>query len=190
MSFVLALPWLSYEVLYGASAFLAFWGLSWGRAHLWRYLARIWVLLFALILLYAYATPGVPAFAEWGHYAPSMQGLESGSLQAWRLVLVVASLAFALSALRREALLAAIYSLLTPFRGLGLPVERLSVRLWLTLHYAERPPVTRGLGARWDAIMQSAPTGPQQIPFEVPAFNARDVIFIGCCLLALGLAIW
>lgn len=96
-------------------------------------LRRIRWILISLLMIYAFSTPGEPLFPE----GPTLEGLASGAMQAWRIILTVALLAFLQGSTSREKMLSGIYTLLFPLKRFGLEVERIAVRLMLTLHYAE-----------------------------------------------------
>ncbi|ARU30736.1 hypothetical protein CAP31_02960 [Sulfuriferula sp. AH1] len=102
-----------------------------------RYLRRSRWLLLVLLLMHAYSLPGTPLWPALGAYSPSQIGLSSGLLQSWRLMLVLAMLAVLMTRLSREAILMGIYTLMAPLRYVGLEPERMAVRVWLTMRYAE-----------------------------------------------------
>lgn len=107
------------------------------RQQFFRYVRRSRILLLVLLFVHAYSLPGVPLWPVLQGYGPSETGVVSGLLQSWRLLLILAMLAVLLTRLSREALLAGIYTLLAPLRYVGLPSERIAMRIWLTLRYAE-----------------------------------------------------
>ncbi len=102
-----------------------------------RYLRRSRWLLLVLLLMHAYSLPGTPLWSVLGVYGPSQIGLRNGLLQSWRLMLVLAMLAVLMTRLSREAILMGMYTLMTPLRYVGLEPERMAVRVWLTMRYAE-----------------------------------------------------
>ncbi len=93
-----------------------------------------WI-LFSLLLVYAFATPGQELWS-WS-YAPTLEGLQDGGIQLCRLVSMLAGLSVLLTLLSREQLIGGLYSLSYPLRFIGWSSEHLAVRLALTLHYAE-----------------------------------------------------
>lgn len=95
-----------------------------------------WV-MFSLLLIYAYSTPGQPLFELLGLFSPTREGLADGVLQLVRLLAALAGLAILLERLHRQQLIAGLYTLFAPVQWLGMSRERLAVRLALTLHYAE-----------------------------------------------------
>ena len=184
--FALLLSHLSISVLAVVSLLMAGWYLYARPILLRRYFLRIRVLLLTLLLLYAYATPGEPVMAAWGSYAPSWEGLRAGGLQGWRLLILVATLSVALQNLNRAALLAGIYTLLMPLRILGLPIERMSARLSLTMYYADQLPTTGSLSARWDRALALPDSSAQLVTLSLPRFGLADVLLAGMavCLIA------
>ena len=97
-----------------------------------RLLRRVRWILISLLSIYAFETPGDALFS----HGPTWEGLASGGLQAWRIVLTIALLAILQASTSREMMLSGIHTLLTPLRR-WINVERIAVRLLLTLHYAE-----------------------------------------------------
>ena len=114
-------------------------------------------LLISLILVYAFVTPGVAAVAVLGAYSPSREGLLSGGLQALRLISLLATLALLLATTSRDRILAGLYFLLRPFRLIGVDIDRVAARIWLTLHYTEQAGSRRS--GEWRKQLQAAVQG-------------------------------
>jgi len=187
--FAVAIPWFDVHALWAASALLALGVWAGGLNACWRLVRRTRVLLIALLVLYAFATPGSPIFAAWT--MPTHEGLLAGALQAGRLLLMITALALVLVHLTREQVLAGIYGLLAPFKPLGLPLERIAVRLWLTLQYAESGLHANSLRERWDEALALPNVPSSSITLEFPAFALRDLVFlIGFGALLLGALLW
>ena len=190
IALAVAVPWFSVAALGATSTMLVLGAWAVGIHACWHLVRRTRVLFIALILLYAFATPGTPLFAGWN--TPTQEGLLAGTLQAWRLLLVIMALAILLVRLNREQLLAGIYVLLAPFKPLGLPLERIAVRLWLTLQYAESGgPTGDSLRERWEAAL-TLPNGlSENISLELAEFHTRDVVFaLGYGVLLAGGLLW
>ena len=102
-----------------------------------RYVRRIRWLLLSLLLVYAYTTPGSMVWPALGSFSPYWEGLQYGLLRSARMLLLLAGLAILMAYLGRQQLLSGLYQLLFPLKFFGIQVERLAVRLWLTLDYAE-----------------------------------------------------
>ncbi len=188
--FALVLPAFSLQAMLASSVMTIILMLLCGFKRAWNLVRRTRILLFVLLLLYAYTTPGTPIFHGWEQVAPSREGLIAGGLQAWHLLLMIAALASLLAYLSRQQLLAGLYTLLLPLKYLGLPVERFSVRLWLTLHFAEEHAKTKSLYARWKSALELPEKIETDIQLEVPNFTIQDAIFAVCYLGLIGSIVW
>lgn len=150
-----------------------------------------WLLL-PLVLIYAYATPGVPMFPVLGAISPSSDGLHGGILQAGRLVALLLGLALLLNSCPRESLLSGIYILLRPFRFMGLDPEQVAVRLWLTLHYAQGQ--SRQKIQDWHSelltMLDPAPVMATEVKLELFAFSWRDTLVLALATFVSGLLLW
>lgn len=93
-----------------------------------------WLLL-AVLLMFGWMTPGMPV--PWVPGA-TMDGLLQAAEQLSRLLISLTMVAILLSRLDTTSLLAACYGLLRPLRVLKLDVERLVLRLALTLHQLDQ----------------------------------------------------
>lgn len=177
LAFALAIPWFSSTALAAASPLIALGvGVSGFQAS-WRLVRRTRYLLIALILLYTLATPGTPLIDMWA--TPTQEGLLAGTLQAWRLLLIVTALALLLTHTNHAQLLAGLYGLLTPLKVLGLPRDRIAVRLSLTLQYAEAGLASHSLRERWDEALAPPNAPASGITLTFPAFTWRDLAFVG-----------
>lgn len=189
IAFAVAIPWFGVLALWAASALLALGVWVGGVKACWRLVRRTRILLIALLVLYAFATPGAPLLAAWE--VPTQEGLLAGALQAWRLLLMITALALLLTRLNHEQLLAGIYGLLAPFKLLGLPLERIAVRLWLTMQYAEIGLNANSLRERWEAALTLPNAPSSSITLEFPAFALRDLAFaVGYGVLLVGALLW
>jgi energy-coupling factor transport system permease protein len=146
----LILLWLAFIFLASAStgalllqmcAISVFCALLFSRTHLRQLLRRSRWLLLMLVLLFGWMTPGTPL-----DYLPgaTVEGLHLGADHVARLVLALAALALVLNALSPVRLVAGMRTLLTPLAAIGLPRDRLAVRLALTLEEVE---LARGAAA-------------------------------------------
>jgi energy-coupling factor transporter transmembrane protein EcfT len=163
----------------------------------WIMLRRSRWLLLSLLGVYAFATPGDPLFPAWGFLSPSLSGLESGLAQAWRLALLLSTLALLMRSCPRERLLSGIYQLLRPLRLLGVTPERIAVRLWLTLHYVQHQEAARGDNKSfysWWHELRSATEltsdAPSMVSLELFPFTWRDATALLIAALLLGLLPW
>ena len=95
-----------------------------------------WILL-SLLLIYAYASPGVLVWSNMGVMSPKIEGLYFGAIQLARLIIVLSGLAILLALITRFQLIVALYTWFKPLALIGVSRQRLAVRLALTLSYAE-----------------------------------------------------
>lgn len=124
-------------------------------ARLLYLLRRVRWILLSLVILYGWFTPGRSVLPALGPFAPTWAGLAFGGARTLALVLMVAAVHLLLTATHRDQLLAAILGLVRPLRRLGVPHERLAVRMVLTLHAVPQvQPLVR------DAVRSSAARGP------------------------------
>ena len=155
-----------------------------------------WI-MFSLLLIYAYSTPGEPLLNALGILSPTLEGCVDGVLQLVRLLATLASLAILLDRLPRLELISGLYTLFAPLQWFNISRERLAVRLSLTLHYAEADMV-RGAQS-WQDALRSVTKGdsvpnelhqiaiPQieipQIEIPSPRFALPDALLIACAFL-------
>lgn len=190
LGFLLALPrlgWLALSLI-ALALFVPMLIPSAGRAHFVRLLRRSRVLLLALLLVYGVATPGHPLIAVLP-WMPSVEGVQGGLIQAARLLLILASLAWVLGGLGQAGLMSGLYAGLKPLARLGVPVQTFVVRLALVL--GQQPPAVplspAGLARIWDAPL---PVHPGEVTVELLPFTWRDglALAVGLTLLAGSLA--
>ena len=98
-----------------------------------RMLLRLRWFFLSIVMLYALFTPGDPVIAGLGATVLTYQGLSQGMLRVLNLVVIIGGVYWLLQRVQREDLARGVYWLLRPLRFLGLPPERLAVRLVLTL---------------------------------------------------------
>jgi energy-coupling factor transport system permease protein len=149
-----------------------------------------WV-MFSLLIIYSYTTPGQPLLEALGNFSPSREGLMDGVLQLTRLLSALAALAILLNRLDRPQLIAGLYSLFAPMQWLGLSRERLAVRLALTLHYAEVAMLRRT--DTWQDSLRSLfePHGESTKHIELPIsrFSLNDVLLMTIALIMLWITL-
>jgi len=189
LAFAFCIPWLRPVEL---SAIVLLFSLPLLLRHSVQYfklLRRSRWLLISLILVYAFVTPGVAAVAVLGAYSPSREGLLSGGLQALRLLALLSTLALLLATTSRDRILAGLYFLLRPFVLIGVDIDRVAARIWLTLHYAEQAEPQHS-GA-WRERLQAALHGSEHemvgIELEIGRLARPDYAALLCAALVLGL---
>jgi Cobalt transport protein len=163
-------------------------------ARFYTLLRRTRWIMFSLLLIYGYATPGEAVWAQGGMFSPTHEGLLDGMMQLCRLIFALAGLSIVLSVLSRQQLVGGLYALAYPLRYLGLSRERVAVRLALTLHYAESAMLDGAADWRGNIENLLAAKVPQEggqhsIDLAVAPFALRDGLLLvaGCVSLALVL---
>ncbi|MDR2014202.1 MAG: energy-coupling factor transporter transmembrane protein EcfT [Azoarcus sp.] len=123
----------SLAVLSAASLTVA---LGCARIQCMRLLARIRVLLLAILVLFAWFTPGEAVLVDWPRAGPSREGLFLALTHGGRLVALVCWVAILLGRMSADRLVSGLYALVRPCRVFGLPTERIALRLLLVLRHA------------------------------------------------------
>jgi len=186
----LGMGWFPVGVLWGLTG-LALGLMAWsGFKQCWRMLRRARLLFLLMVLVYGFMTPGVAQIPAWGTWSPSVPGVELGLIHAWRLALLLALLATLLHSLDRMQLLAGIYQLLSPLQLLGVPVQRIAVRLWLTLHYFEVQPRPRAMAENWKQALALPAQSMDQVELSMPGFTRQDWVFGLMSTALIGWALW
>lgn len=154
-------------------------------ASLDRWLAYVhrarWLLL-TLWLILAYNTPG-EAWQDWG-WAPTYEGIAEASLQAARLLIMLACLAWLFVNADRDGMVGGLWYLLKPFRTLGLDIERLVVRLSLVLENLQTVP-EKGAWRRMLAVDAVLAGGPEVLHLKVLPWSGRDTVVLGMAVIGL-----
>jgi len=153
-------------------------------------LKRVRYILLVMLLVYAYNTPGEYVAGWMFSLAPTYEGVHAGIEQALRLALIMAALAWLLTATDREQMIAGLYWLVKPFSFLGVQPERFAVRLWLTLHYVEHHESSADSSSirqllQIEHLLKPDVNAPESIVLQRPAAKISDV-FAVAAMAALG----
>ena len=90
-----------------------------------------------MMAIFAFNTPG-EHIAFWPFIiSPTYEGLIAGLAQTLRICVMLAAISLIIATNTRQQLISGFYFTFSPFKYLGLEVERFAARLWLTLHYVE-----------------------------------------------------
>lgn len=142
------------------------------RKHLVRLIRRSLWLIFTLVIVLVCLTPGVPfpvfSFA-------SREGLALAATQTAHLLLVLASLALLFNYLSPTQLVAGLHTLFSSLRRFGFPVDRMAVRLMLTLTSIEQTPVIK---PTVNAVGCPAGEVPDAIALPVIGWKASDFVLV------------
>lgn len=168
--------------------------LSLARARALRLLRRVRVLMFAIVLLFGWFTPGEAVFVAWPQVSPSREGLMLAMLHAGRLIVIVCAVALLLERLPVERLVGGLYSLSRPFSVIGLRADALALRLMLVLRFVEASP--RGSATHWkdwlrdDAGGGSDGDGTQVIRLVRERLRLLDVAVGAALCLGVPVLLW
>lgn len=153
-----------------------------------KYVRRARWLLVTLWLILAYNTPGESWYdLAW---APTYEGVAEASLQAVRLLVVLACLAWLFCRLGRDGLVSALWGLLQLLHMRGADARALVVRLSLVLENLQEPPEK---GA-WRKVLASSgdfAAGPDSLSVSLPQWRLTDslaVLAVAAALLWVALA--
>jgi len=124
------LPW------WAAVVVLAAWVSA--RADWLRIVRRLRFIFLALLILFAWQTPGTMIWPALGAFSPTWDGLRGMMEPALRLLAIVSVVALMLRHLSIENWVNSLYVLVFPLQALGLDPQRFAVRLRLVLDYVER----------------------------------------------------
>lgn len=130
-----------------------------------RLVRRVRVLLLVLWVLFALFTPGELVVPLLGSAGPTREGLAAASMHCVQLLAVVLMVAVLLETTRDRELVAGLMVLARPLGLLGLPVERLAVRVLLVFRYVECPPA-----GGWRALLVH-----EDRPSPVESLRIRNV---------------
>ena len=149
-----------------------------------------WI-LFSMLLIYAYASPGAGVWPQLGVFSPVTDGVLQGFMQILRLLAVLAGLSILLSLLTPAQLITGLYTLSRPLCWLGLSRERVAVRLALCMRYAEN--AMRDTSNNWRASIENLlapmPVEAGFIELHVAPFSRRDRMLVASASAAL-VGIW
>ncbi len=195
----IALQSLRVAPLLAAGLFLTGAALKISARRLYGLLRRTRWIMFSLLVIYGYVTPGEALWAHAGTLSPTVEGLTDGLLQLSRLAFALAALSIVLALLSQHELAAGLYTLAYPLRWFGVSRERFAARLALTLYYAETAVLRAGSWRRSIEDMLAPPEAVQHdqegaspdgaIKLYIAPIRPRDIALIagGCITLALVL---
>lgn len=152
----------------------------------WRFLRRTRWLLVSLWLVLAYSVPG-EAWADLP-WAPTYEGFAEANLHALRLLVMLVWVAALFALLKREGLIAGLWSALLPLRLLGIPTGTVVVRLSLVLDHLQTPLPAGG----WRHMLAGevpVPAGGDILRIEQVSARTRDYLAAlgGLILFVVGL---
>lgn len=126
-----------------------------------------------------------------GNLSPIFEGMQNGLLQLSRLVTVLASLSILLALLSQAQLIEGLFVLIRPLELAGISRKELSVRLSLTLSYAERLIQNNVINLQQDIanLRLEDAVEPSFIEMQLNPFFRLDWLVLGGVSLAL-IGLW
>jgi energy-coupling factor transporter transmembrane protein EcfT len=170
VALVQTLPFLGLVTICAAGLLAAAWLAS---QRLGLLLKRTRWLIASLVVLFAFATPGVYLLPFLGGLGPTQEGLLLGGEHLMRLLFVVASLSVLLQLTGVEGLVTGLHGMLRPLSWLGLDRRRVALRLLLVMHYVEQSPP----GRHWREWLQgnSAESEPRTVRWHTSPLGVTDI---------------
>lgn len=158
------------------------------RSGVGQSLRRMRWLLLALWLTMGWSVPGEALFDT--SWSPTREGLVEGAQHVLRLLILVWLIRCVWLAVGREGVLAGLLFLLRPAQWVGLPAERFSLRLCLTLSYAEQLLSSPPLWGRsaWGRLLDEAMAlpAPDGVQLRVYRWRASDNVVLVSLVVGLG----
>ncbi|HEY5604364.1 MAG TPA: energy-coupling factor transporter transmembrane component T [Gammaproteobacteria bacterium] len=103
-----------------------------------RIIRRMRWLFLSILVVYLWFTPGEPMLPVDSGFIPTLQGLQTGLLRVFSLILIIFAVNYFISTIARNTLVEAIVWLLYPLNWLGVDTRRLALRIALTLELIPR----------------------------------------------------
>ncbi|WP_455210829.1 hypothetical protein [Kaarinaea lacus] len=100
----------------------------------WQMLKRMRWLFLSMLVIYLWFTPGQAVLGVLADYSPTWQGVQMAVYRIGSLIVIVVAVNIVIKSTPREPIIGGLLWLLTPLRYVGLPHERLAVRIVLTFN--------------------------------------------------------
>jgi len=100
----------------------------------WRMLKRMRWLFLSMLVIYLWFTPGQAVIPLFDDYSPTWQGIKMAVYRIGSLIVIVMAVNIVIKSTSTELITSGLLWLLTPLRHVGLPHERLALRIILTFN--------------------------------------------------------
>ena len=151
-------------------------------------LRRLRYVSLAIVILFAWQTPGIQVLPGLDVLSPTYDGLRLAVSPLLRLMTVAAVVACLQQALSPDQWVSSFHLLAKPFACLGLPRDRLAIRLRLVLDYLEAPRL------EWRDCLRAQDVREEDkraIGCQLERAGIQDFLWIGLmCLAAIGIWLW
>jgi energy-coupling factor transporter transmembrane protein EcfT len=156
------------------------------RVNCLRLIKRVTVLLVAILVLFAWFTPGEAMWVDWPRLSPSREGLALALAHGGRLLAVVCWVAILLARMAPDRLVSGLYTLARPGAVFGLSAERVALRLLLVLRYVDR---ARASGLDWRGWLAAPDADDGAVTLTRERMGIRDLAALAAAL-AVFVAAW
>lgn len=148
----------------------------------------------AMLLIFAFNTPGEHIKGWAFMFSPTYEGIQAGFLQTLRMITLLALLSLIMTLNSRLQLISGFYFLLLPLKYAGLEVERFAARLWLTLHYVESNQqlnAPEGFLSQLKTFTNNSKQGDIDVDilFNIPHFTKLDMLVLSLLVITILYAI-
>jgi len=103
-----------------------------------RIIKRMRWLFLSILIVYLWFTPGEPLLPIKSDFMPTLQGLQTGLLRVFSLILIIVAVNYFISTIARHRLVQAIVWLLYPLNWIAIDTRQLALRIALTLELIPR----------------------------------------------------
>lgn len=104
----------------------------------WKSIRRLRWLFLSIFIIYLWFTPGRPLVSDYANILPTVEGVQLGLLRIASLIVIVLAVNVLVRSISRGGLIASILWLSKPINLIGIPNERLAVRIALTLEDVDK----------------------------------------------------
>lgn len=167
--FILWIQFISPFALLSFSAFLILLASFFSWQTYWRIFKRLRFIFLALLVLFAWQTPGQLIFPAFGQFSPSYEGLELAALQAARLLGCISIVALLMDKLSPLDWVNGLYGLSRPFKSFCFSPDRFAIRVFLIFNFMQQQNHSSPkLMQSWRSLLNDADLAPRDLPAYEP----------------------
>lgn len=180
---VLVLPVLSPAILASLLVPVLLGAILFARSRTLTLFRRARWLLVSIVVLFAFATPGVALPPPWAGLGLTWDGLQLAAEHVARLILLLASLSVLHEFLGTEGIVSGLYWLIGPLAGRHGLRERIVVRVMLVVEFVES-----GSGG-WREWLSDSDVGPHSLSLGLRAWHWQDWVVLLAVVLGVTTAL-
>lgn len=152
-----------------------------------RLIRRVRILLLAIIVLFAWFTPGEALVAALPGLSPTYEGVMLALEHGGRLIVVVCWVALLLERLSPDRLVSGLHALCRPGAVVGLSAQRIALRLLLVLRYVDS---ARGGRHEWRHWLLAPDEAGDPVHLVRERIGTVDVLILAGLLVGVGWWLW